>query len=479
MSVEGFSWQDPVRGSSDLERVGSHSSISYGPPPSFGGMPGSRMGSYSSIGPPPPMGPPPGGPYDHSMPPPHDLHARFASWNRFESWGSLGQPPQQQHPPPQHMGYGPYPVQSGGWASRDHSLGAIPLQHANISQAAYPTTFDHRVGSSGPYWGPPPQSPFPPYPVPSMGGPPPFYTSGGAYPTPYVRGPSPQPPSRGPVQSVAKPRANYNNNGSGPPHISPKSPTYNVDPKVASQWSGRDQNEIAHTLSGSSCEEQGDTFISPPITSATRKAGTAESPNKLKPDLIKRATSNQNETMDSKPDYDGKCVKRAALNRDSSLAANALKAKYMPGYFDPKTEVERLSSNLEQSTLDPTLPPKPAHFTNQDRMMTLDMAALDLVIKPTMLRLTSRSTTIEALNIDFDDDYMDFNKSDPFALSSPAITEFDRDLSAMEDIFNESRVLSRPNALRASQRMTTSDMIDIGKPITFPPCLHFFCVHFL
>lgn len=474
MSVEGFSWQDPVRGNSDVERVGSHSSMGYGPPPPpFGGMPGSRMGSYSSIGPPPPMGPPPDGPYDHSMPPPHDLHARYASWNRYESWGSLGQPP-QQHPPPQHMGYGPYPVQSGGWTSRDHSLGAIPLQHANVSQAAYPTTFDHRMGSSGPYWGPPPQSSYPPYPPPSMGGPPPYHASGGAYPPPYSGGPPPHASSRGPPQPVAKPHRNYNSHTVKPPPVSPKSPTYNVDPVVASQWSGRDQREIALTLSGSSCEEQGDTFVSPPLASSTRPNGVKESLSKLKPDLIKRATSNQNETVDTKRDFDGKCVKRAALNRDSSQAANALKAKYMPEFFDPKTEVERLSSNLEQSTLDPTLPPKPAQFTNQDRLMTLDMAALDLVIKPTMLRMTSRSTTIEALNIDFDDDNIDFSKTDPFSMSSPAMTEFDRDLSAMEDIFNESRVISRPNALRASQRLTTSDLIDIGTIFLFSTRRSFF-----
>ena len=449
MSVEGFSWQDPVRESSDIERVGSHSSIGYGPPPPYGGV---RMGSYSSMGP-----PPSGGPYDHTMPPPHDLHARYASWNRYESWGSLGQPP-QQHPPP-HVGYGPYPVHSGGWTSRDHSLGAIPLQHANVSQAAYPTTFDHhRIGSSGPYWGPP-QSPYPPYPP---NGPPTYHAAGGVYPPHYAGGPPPQASSRGPPPSVAKPRTSRSNNNAVPPPISPKSPTYNIDPVVASQWSGRDQREIALTMSGSSCEEQGDTFVSPPIASAPRHVGATDATSKLKPDLIKRATSNQNETVDTKPDFDGKCVKRAALNRDSSQAANALKAKYMPGYFDPKTEVELLSSNLEQSTLDPTSL-KPVPLTSQDRMMTLDMAALDLVIKPTMLRMTSRSTTIDALNIDFDDDNIDFSRSDPFSLSSPAITEFDRD--GMEDIFNESRVISRPNTLRASQRLTTSDLIDIGMTI--------------
>jgi hypothetical protein len=465
MSVEGFSWQEPVaRGNNDLERVASHNSYSgIGPPPYGSGiMPGSRMGSYSSIG-----GPPMSvATFDHAMPPP-DMHARYASWNRYESWGSLGQQP---HPPPQQMGYGPYPVQSGGWTSREHSLGAIPLKHANVSQAAYPATFDHRVGSSGPYWGPP-STHHPQYPPPPMeGGPHRYHVSGGAYPHQYSGPPAarapPPPHLQSPVNTV-NPRPNYYNNSVGPPPISPKSPTYNVDPLVASQWSGRDQKEIALTLSGSSCEER-DTFVSPPIahpsSSSTRKA-VIDPTTKMKPDLIKRATSNQNETVDTKPDFDGKCVKRAALNRDSSQAANALKAKYMPGYFDPKTEVELLSTNLEQSTLDPTLPPKPVQYTNQDRKMTLDMAALDLVIKPSMMRFTSRSTTIEALNIDFDDDNDDY-KGDPYALSSPAITEFDRDLSAMEDIFNESRVLqhdiSRPSTLRASQRLTTTDLIDLG-----------------
>jgi hypothetical protein len=468
MSVEGFSWQEPVVGGNNgIDRVASHSSYtSIGPPPPYGNgmLPGSRVGSYSSN-----MGGPPMSvaTFDHSMPPP-DVQARYASWNRYESWGSLGPPP------PSPAGYGPYPVQSGGWTSREHSLGAIPLKHANVSQAAYPAAFDHRIGS-GTYWGPPPphhsHHPQYPHPPPMDGGPPRYHVSGGPYPHPY---PGP-PAARGPPPPHVSPRPNYYNTSVGPPPIAPNSPTYNVDPIVASQWSGRDQNEIMLTLSGSSCEER-DTFVSPPITipalsatSAPTQKGNVDLKSNMKPDLIKRATSNQNETVDTKPDYDGKCVKRAALNRDSSQAANALKAKYMPGYFDPKTEVDMLSTNLEQSTLDPTLPPappKPAQYTNQDRKMTLDIDALDLVIKPSLMRLTSRSTTIEALNIDFDDDN-DYYKGDPYALSSPAITEFDRDLSAMEDIFNESRVfgtstISRPSTLRASQRLTTSDLIDIG-----------------
>jgi hypothetical protein len=502
MSVEGFSWQDPVLGNSHIERISSHGSIGYGPPPPTfaAGMPPSRIGSYSSVGyGPPSMGPPlppGGGPYDHSMspqpqppgpPPPQDLHERYASWNRYESWGSVGQP--HPHPPPQSpMGYGPYPTQSAGWAARDHSLGAIPLQHANISQAAYPATFDHRMGSSGPFWGPHPshrQSYPPPSmeagpppshrqsypPPPSMEAGPPQYHYSGGYPPPYSGEPRPS-QSKGPPQyahppseAAASHHTHYHIRPAQPP-VSPKSPTYTVDPNVASQWSGRDHREIVLTLSGSSCDEKRDSFASHPVPTSFRNDSSSAPTTQMKPDLIKRATSNQNETFDSKPDFDGKCVKRAALNRDSSLAANALKVKYMPGYFDPRTEVELLSSNLEQSTLAPSLPPKPVQYTNQDRKMTLDMAALDLVIRPTMLRMTSRSTTIEALNIDFDDDNFDPNRSDPYTVSSPAITEFDRDLSSMDDIFNESRTfggdISRPSTLRASQRLTTSDLIDIG-----------------
>ena len=173
INVEGFSWQEPVRGNSDLERVGSHSSYNGQPTIPYG-MPGSRMGSYSSVGGPSP--PPMPGVYEHGMPPPHsDGHIRYASWNRYESWGTVGPPP--------HMGYGTYPSQSGGWGARDHSLGAIPLQHATVTQAAYPTTFDHRMGSAGPFWVPPS------YPPPMDGGPPPYHMSGG-YAHPYP-GPPP------------------------------------------------------------------------------------------------------------------------------------------------------------------------------------------------------------------------------------------------------------------------------------------------
>jgi hypothetical protein len=427
MSVEGFSWQEPV------VRPEPHRT-SYG-----------------------------------SLPPPEQLHyyaSSTPSWGPMESWGSMG------GIPPPHMTSGPYYSSSsagGGWGSaRDHSLGAIPLQHATVNQAAYPATFDHhhRMGSAGPYWGPPVHHhshgpPPPPYMEPPM-----YHTSGGSGGYHY---PPPPPAAYPPLKTTSRPPP-------APPAVAPKSPTYNVDLHVASQWSGRDQRDIALTLSGGSSGEERDTFVAAPpirVASSSRnkvhptKVKLLEEESKVqpKPDLIKRATSNQNETIDTKPGchLDGHSVKRAALNRDSSHAANLLKAKYMPGLypqpFDAKTEVESLSTNFEQSTLEATVPPsKPAQYTQQDRMMTLDMNALDLVIKPTLLRLSSRSTTLEALNIDFDDD--------PFA--SP-ITELDRD--SVDDFYDSNTAasslnmeakLSRPSVLSTSQRLTTNDLFDIG-----------------
>lgn len=405
MTIEGFSWQEPVRGNIGLERAGSQSS--YGPPQmSFNG-PGSRMGSYSSIGPPPPPGP-----YDRVAS--SERHQQYAAWGRTESWGSI-----PVGGPPPSMGFFGYPgAHPGSWA-RDHSLGAIPLRHASVSQSAYPAAFDHGRNSSG-HWGPP----YPSYP-PMMEGPP--HPSGGYHhgPPPPQESPSPRRESSGSL-----------------PLAAPPSPTYTVDPAVASQWSGRDPGEIAITMSGGSSGEEHDIFKSS-LATIHRKTGPTP-----KPDLVKRATSNQNETVDTKPDFDGHSVKRAALNRDSSSAANRLKAKYMPEYFDAKTEVELLSSNFKQSTLKTDVP-KPTQYSKEDRMMTLDIKSLDLVIKPASLRLSSRSTTIEALALDFDDD-------DPFVV--------DRSLSSIDDMFLEAKEngVARPPALSAGQRLSTSDMFDIG-----------------
>jgi len=203
----------------------------------------------------------------------------------------------------------------------------------------------------------------------------------------------------------------------------------------------------------------------------------AESNQMPKPDIVKRMTSNQNETVETKPDFDGHSVKRAALNREGSLASNRLKEKYMPGYFDSKKEVEMLSSNLRQSSLSGmttvsetkdcvgTATVKPALVTMEDRMTTLDMSALDLVVRPMSLGTASRSTTIEALDLGFDDPFakMGGSQMDWFSDNAAGGTK-QQDNDDDED--DAAEMPGRPAALSLQQRLTTSDLIDIvNEPI--------------
>jgi hypothetical protein len=88
--------------------------------------------------------------------------------------------------------------------------------------------------------------------------------------------------------------------------------------------------------------------------------------------MIKRMTSNQNETIDTKRDLMGPSVKRAALNRDQSAAANRLKAASLPEYYnkdgnyDPVDDINALAEDFEQSTLDGGAP-EPGPIYSDDR----------------------------------------------------------------------------------------------------------------
>jgi hypothetical protein len=84
-----------------------------------------------------------------------------------------------------------------------------------------------------------------------------------------------------------------------------------------------------------------------------------------RPDLVKRMTSNQNEDFETKPDFsgEGRSIKRAALNRDNSMASNRLKAEYAPGALKRPIPLDKdmrmLSASMEQSSLGGGARPKP------------------------------------------------------------------------------------------------------------------------
>lgn len=504
MTLEGFSWREPLTSedaaTSDFLRASSIGSYSHHsmPPPMY--PPSSRIGSHSSI---PTIGsiPLPGDPYRYSShgsmgPPPPPLphpnsyeHAtsgdrniRYPSWCRYDSWGSASgaQPvPAYSYPPSHTMSW-----------SREHSLGQNPLSHASVSQPAYPNAFDARTGTWGSLPPPPPH-----YYTPTPDGPQSHYNSGvnnGLHPSEmshphYRHSHSPQRESvpdhyrsnGGHPHKNSNPQ-HYSSSASSPPpptyyphskdhtgrtirHVPdyskspiyptvparpqdhPKSPSYAIDPMVASQWSGQDPRDIAITMSGGS--EDQDKFALSPKSSFQ---GTAKVP---KPDVVKRATSNQNETIETKPDLRGPSVKRAALNRDNSMASNRLKEQYIPGYFDSEKEVKLLSANLEQSTIGTEAISRPFPISNNERTSTIENIAMDLMVRPVNIASAGRSSTIDALALDFDDDL--FERS--VQLHEPSMEEVVADLK---------QPVPRPAAITASNRLTTTEFLDlVNEPI--------------
>lgn len=399
------------------------------PVPHFANFP---YGSHGSL-------PPPPGPYQHPRHSNGDPHMRYPSHTRYESWSSLPPGP----PPPLPPGYiVPYP---------DHSLGQFPLPYASASHPAY-NGFEATRNGSGHWQYPPQEGPL-------------FHYSGGPPPNPNYPPPNPNypPPSASFEAGIGSPPPTAT---TSPRQTSNKaSPPYDIDPAVASAWSGQDQDVIVKTMSA---EEFGNSSSSPDRSRDTSK-----------PDIVKRATSNQNETIETKPDIVGESVKRAALNRDNSYASNRLKELTFPGQFkngrfDATKEVNELSDDMLKSSLHSPvsfapverestfdqLPPmyldeSPKRLSKDDRTATIDMIAMDLMVKPLALSGASRSSTIEALALDFDESDL---------LVKPGLVSR---TTTMEAVFQELRGdFTKPSTLTALDRMTTKDMMDlVNEPI--------------
>jgi hypothetical protein len=299
----------------------------------------------------------------------------------------------------------------------------------------------------------------------------------------------------------------------------PSSPPYAVDPAMAAAWSGQDPMELAKSWSADS---GADRHEQPPASrrakagaggrrpspedeeAGTRRGGGSRSPpppprlggagdrphprqpphRADRPDLVKRGTSHQNETAETRPALQGPSVKKAALNRDNSLASNRLKEQYVPGYrrghrqggtggggFNEEQAMTQLTENMEMSTLDapaggtaPAVvgaakakrgrrrrPSHPRAVGGGDRVSTVDQIAMDLFVRPVVLTASARSSTIEALALDLEDD--------PWVRPDPVQRG-----RTMEEVFNELRggdAISRPSSLKYADRLTTSELLDI------------------
>lgn len=429
VSLDGFSWQDPFQN--------KQRETSYGRPTvPAGSYPAGRNSSHGSLG----MAPPHhhvsvGGPVP---PPPPDYWGRVSSNGarrefsngRIESWGSMSYgyfppppPPPGHvmhqrseswthgHPPPPGAPGAVYHRRSGSWGSaREHSFGMIPLIGASVANPADQGTFD-----SGRSWGEGVGSPAARGIMPGPGATPPPVAYGGG-------GPIPSSGSLGPYRQPASPS-----------HSTPSPKPYNVDMDIARTWSGGNPAPPPRA-------QQYDNHL-PPSTapgansSPIRDSSAGSFP---KPQIVKRDTSHQNENYETKPS-----IKRAALNRDNSLASNLLKQEYMPEYFgnnfDADREVHSLSTNLEQSTID-TERPKPMPLGNGERMSTMDAIAMDLMVKPAPILKDDRTSTIDALDLDLEAD--------------PLINA------------DELGDLPKPDSLGPVDRLTTNDFLElVNSPI--------------
>ena len=413
VTLEGFSWHEGI---GDSQRVPSGNL----PPPPHAYPPGSREASFSTAVPPPPM--PHQYPYtsNGSMPPP-------TSSGRFESWSSL--PPVYAAAPP-----------PGGWGDREHSLGQFALPHASVGHPASYATFD------------PHRPPYSPHAAPPPAYPPVYAYSGGPLPPP----PPPPPPAAAVYQTPLYGSSAAAPTGGMSPVTASSSPRpkYSVDPSVASTWSGKPQEEILQTFSGDNDGERapgiGDKDVPSP---ALHKPIVG-----VKPDIVKRATSNQNETFETKPDLIGGAVKRAALNRDSSNAANRLKELCFPGQFkngtfDVHKEVNELSADMGRSTLGtPVAPGQPQRESTLDMLPPIQDSISEEspqpqppIVRPSILE--SRTTTMDAIaaSLSSEDDVM-------------------ATLGRVESVGAVD--LPKPNAWGFSDRLTTTDLMQmVNEPL--------------
>lgn len=365
--------------------------------------------------------PPPGGPMSHQ---------RSGSW-------TYGPPA-----PPPHSPHGPHHQRSGSWTTgREHSFSMNPLQHTRINQPAPTGAFDQRTGSG--IWndphnyprGPPPGAPYPP------SHPPP--------PAPYGQFAYESGSSMGTIGPMAPtPPRPY------PPHgANTSSPPYDAMDAAARAWSGGGGTAAPPPPPGSFGRPQyaGHHPPGPP-----QEIGPQYPHGSVpRPGMVKRDTSNQNESFETKPSR----IKKAALNRDQSATSNRLKQQYIP---------EALSTGVQESLHERTErqlrlhspvpdgigePPKPTTLGSASRQSTNVGSLVDAVAgympqpKPAPLNQSDRKNTMDALGFD---DLIDNSESEKLGDEDTNYT----DLPPLP-------ALSKPPKLTESSRLTTSEFLNI------------------
>jgi len=411
VSLDGFTW-DPSQFDQSAYPPGGNASTAH--------YPAGRHTSYGSQGAMPPQFPPSRDGSRVVPPSSVDLYPNIPPEERQQSFGSTSswaRIPSNGAPPPPPYGGSPYQMRSGSFGnmSRDHSLSYNPLRDASLSAPANQLAFER--GGSG-YWssnGNPSNLP----PPPQQGMPPVYSNSSGS--SRYMSG-----PNRGDEPPIPK---------------SQQAAPYSLDPDLAKNWSAQPQDyeKVAGMF-----EEGMSKSWSTGIAMDNQTSNIRESDPVLpRPDIVKRMTSNQNEDLETKPDLQpGRSVKRAALNRDNSMASNRLKEQYPPTSTSGSlkkpvvldSEMRSLSISTEQISL--------------DAMNAIDHSTSTSTVKPNPLSQGERTSTIDKIAMDL-------------LAADPSLAE-----AALNGESTSSENLCRPPAIRTEGRMRTAEYLDlINEPL--------------
>jgi len=458
VDLQGFTWQDPFKKGARKETSIGSSGSSNGPGLVPGAvLPSGRAGSMGSIGsigshfsqfgrggqPPPSTVPDYYGrlPYGEprrefsngslgSLNPPYLPPPTGAHHQRSGSW---------THPPPPP----PYPhrQRSGSWGGggREHSFSMNPLAFTSINRPAPVEAFDPSV-NRGAWNG---HHNFPPPPDAHQQGPPSY----AAPPAPQAYGGVPfRTGGSSDGSSVGSPQGQYRQTVANTP-----SPPYDAL-GVAKTWTGGGAPQAPGTYGNS---QYGGHPQSVPGADTSPQRGSAE-PHHVygsmpRPAMVKRDTSNQNESYETKPSR----IKKAALNRDQSATSNRLKQQYVPELFNKdmqslheKTGNIRLSSPVPDRSHALPKPPAVDFGGRQTTEEALTRYFLDEPPpQPAPLKKGDRQNTMDELGYDL------LGESDSLTLESTA-TDYEK-LPPM------TRSLAKPRKLTPNDRLTTTEFMTI------------------
>lgn len=168
-----------------------------------------------------------------------------------------------------------------------------------------------------------------------------------------------------------------------------------------------------------------------------------------RPTMVKRDTSNQNESFETKPSR----VKKAALNRDQSATSNRLKKQFIPEALND--DVQSLHEQTEKQlrlyspTPDHTNVPRKPFSRESTNVDSLEDAVTNYVPvpKPSPLNQADRKNTMDALGFE---DLLDDTESEK-------IGSEDLSFSNKQPL----PALTKPSKLTQPDRLTTTEFLDI------------------